>query len=139
MVHQHPLRNEQRGTDDHARIRPIPDGGRGSLGIQEALSLLSNPTARFVLLELRNADDAVDRRQLARRVVARRHDRSPSSVSSTAVDRALTDFHHLTLPSLRTSGLVSVDGQTIELVAEPRVLGELLDTIERVDPDSSAQ
>lgn len=138
MFGSHRRRNQGRRPEDDAQLpRACSDGGQRSFTVQEALSLLTNPTARFALLELRRVDDSITRRQLIRRAVAHRHGRDPTNVSPTAVERALIDFHHITLPSLRSSGLVSVDGDTVELVVEPAVLRELLDIIERIESDAS--
>ncbi|WP_254521439.1 DUF7344 domain-containing protein [Natrinema caseinilyticum] len=103
------------------------DGGNSSLSTDEAFSLLADPTRRHVLDYLRRVDAAVQRSALARHVAARKLDCDPDEVPTDALERAVTNLHHLALPPLRANGLVEYSDGVVVLIDEDPTVARLLD------------
>ncbi|WP_254762224.1 DUF7344 domain-containing protein [Natrinema marinum] len=117
----------RRTSDIPGRI--CTDGG-SSLSVDDAFTILTNPTRRHALSYLRREGSAVDRTELARHVAARKLECPPDAVPADELERAEIDLHHLALPLLRAHGLVEYsDGVVIFLEDEPTI-ARLLDAAE---------
>lgn len=86
----------------------------------DVLECLAHDRRRVVLSVLVDHGDAIGRRNLARRTLARERDAPTSSLSANDVDAALTSLYHVHLPKLREAGLVVDDGlETVRYADHP--------------------
>lgn len=91
----------------------------------DVVGALADDRRRATLAVLKASGD-LDRRTLARRVVAREHGVTPTEVPASEVDPALVSLRHVHLPALRAAGLVEEEGETVAFVGHPDLDERLL-------------
>lgn len=89
------------------------------------LEAVGSERRRLALAVLDEAD-ALDRRELARRVVARETGTAPAAVPEDATEAALVSLHHVHVPTLRHAGLVVDDDGTVRYAGHPDIEPEWL-------------
>ncbi|WP_247729502.1 DUF7344 domain-containing protein [Halovivax limisalsi] len=97
-------------------------------GREAVAATLAARRRRIILATLMDAEDALTREELARRVVARERDDS-APLGPDAGDGLLVALHHVHLPKLREADLVSYDAETktVEYTGHPALDDEWLD------------
>jgi hypothetical protein len=95
--------------------------------VDPVLSALADPIRRLALPVLHAAeDDAIGRRALVRRTLARASETDPAELPGDVVEEGLVAFHHVHLPALERVGLVEYDGDEVCYRGHPTVDDELL-------------
>lgn len=111
----------------------------GGLRISEIMNTLANRRLRYVLYLLREGEHTnVD--EIAKQIAARERETSPTAVDERDYERVRIDLHHVQLPKLEDTGIVTYDRRTRSLDYDrlPAPIGEVLDYCATVEwPDTA--
>jgi len=95
----------------------------------ELYTLLSNHRRRYVIHFCKQAEGPITLSDLAEKVAAREHDKSVAEITSAERKRVYTSLQQTHLNRLADAGMISYDGDKVELTEEAAQLDVYLDVV----------